>query len=154
MHKSYIKMRFCRQPAAGEKFLGCFPPPGSGPLGGEIFFSPQNPDPWGGNAFFIPPPRGGRNKHPCVDHCAILWKNWPGRSQWPSLGAWRIWEGSSDHLQKIISISTGRCSNPTLVPSVGWTFMTLRKKKTQPGKSEDINPDGSKTPKKKYLEDY
>ena len=57
-------MRFCRQPAAGENFLGCFPPPGSGPLGGEIFFSPQNPDPWGGNAFFIPPPRGGRNKHP------------------------------------------------------------------------------------------
>ena len=23
MHKSYIKMRFCRQPAAGENFLGC-----------------------------------------------------------------------------------------------------------------------------------
>ena len=34
------KKRFCRQPAAGENFLGSFPPPGSGPLGGERSFFP------------------------------------------------------------------------------------------------------------------
>ena len=35
MHKSYIKMCFCRQPAAGENFLGCSPPQGLGGWGGR-----------------------------------------------------------------------------------------------------------------------
>ena len=58
-------MRFCRQPTAGEIFLGCFPPPQDPDPWGEKFFSPPKiRTPGGGMLFSFPPHVGGEINTP------------------------------------------------------------------------------------------
>ena len=61
------KKRFCRQPAAGEHFLGSFPPQDPDPWGGKLYSPPRIRTPGGGMKKPFPPHVGGGNKHPCSE---------------------------------------------------------------------------------------